>query len=156
MARSPLPILSLFRVRRRSRTALLSFIGLLFLFVFVFDFGSPSEKSIKDTKRDEILNRTRSRPVLEDRSKPRRPVSRVIRQIESIAPTVEHSGIHRYDENGLLSVDPHGPHPIFELIQKAEERWAEKHRQASRTLGQAVKEYRRRYGREPPAGFDLW
>ena len=63
---------------------------------------------------------------------------------------------HMWDANGLLTVNPEAAHPIFELIRRAEARWAEKLRRASTTLEQAVIEYRRRYGREPPLGFDDW
>lgn len=63
---------------------------------------------------------------------------------------------HFYREDGLLEVSPDGPHPIFELIQTAEERWKEKNRKASRTLKEACAEYERRYGRKPPQGFDVW
>lgn len=63
---------------------------------------------------------------------------------------------HTYRADGLLEVDPNGPHPIYELIEKAEKRWKDKLGRASTTLGGAVKEYRRRYKREPPKGFDLW
>ncbi|KAF8918437.1 glycosyl transferase family 90-domain-containing protein [Mucidula mucida] len=62
---------------------------------------------------------------------------------------------HTY-ANGLLVVNPDGRHPIFDLIARAELDWKEKQRRASRTLGEAVKEYRKRYRRDPPKGFDKW
>jgi hypothetical protein len=49
----------------------------------------------------------------------------------------------------------HG-HPIFQLIQNAREEWYQKVAVQSKTLRQAVEEYRRRYDMEPPAGFDKW
>ncbi|PPQ99419.1 hypothetical protein CVT24_005406 [Panaeolus cyanescens] len=63
---------------------------------------------------------------------------------------------HIYRHDGLLEVNPDGPHPIYELTRRSEKQWAEKHRRASKTLKQAVQEYRRRYGRLPPTGFDMW
>ncbi|KZT57497.1 glycosyltransferase family 90 protein [Calocera cornea HHB12733] len=63
---------------------------------------------------------------------------------------------HFWLPNGLLAVNPYGRHPIYDLVQRAEEEWAEKLRRASKTLEQAVAEYRRRYGRKPPRGFDKW
>lgn len=54
---------------------------------------------------------------------------------------------------------PHsGPHPIPALMRKADlshEMWL---RQAgrSRNVNEAAKEYRRRYGRDPPPRFDRW
>ncbi|KZT24399.1 glycosyltransferase family 90 protein [Neolentinus lepideus HHB14362 ss-1] len=63
---------------------------------------------------------------------------------------------HVYRSDGLLVVNPEGAHPIYELIERAEEAWDNKLRRASRTLGQAVEEYKRRYRRLPPKGFDHW
>ncbi|GAA5914455.1 hypothetical protein JCM6882_003023 [Rhodosporidiobolus microsporus] len=52
---------------------------------------------------------------------------------------------------------PPQPHPIHFLIREAQSRWEEKLARQSRTLDEAVAEYRRRYGgREPPRGFDDW
>lgn len=47
-------------------------------------------------------------------------------------------------------------HPIFELMEKAEAEWDAKVARQSRTLADAVVEYRRRYRRPPPRGFDKW
>jgi hypothetical protein len=63
---------------------------------------------------------------------------------------------HTWCKDGLLVVNPDGEHPIYELIRNAEAKWADKHRRASKTLEQAVKEYERRYNRQPPIGFDAW
>ncbi|KAF9470694.1 hypothetical protein BDN70DRAFT_998858 [Pholiota conissans] len=63
---------------------------------------------------------------------------------------------HHYREDGLVEVNPEGPHPIFELVARAQEEWDRKLQTASTTLPQAVKEYRRRYNRLPPKGFDDW
>ncbi|KDR70234.1 hypothetical protein GALMADRAFT_160044 [Galerina marginata CBS 339.88] len=65
-------------------------------------------------------------------------------------------GKHRYRPDGLLEVSEDGVHPIYELISRAEADWEVKLQGASRTLKEAVVEYRRRYKREPPKGFDLW
>lgn len=65
-------------------------------------------------------------------------------------------GTHHYGDGGLLVVNPDGPHPIFELTQRAEEAWAKKLDRASKTLGEAVAEYKRRYNRPPPLHFDKW
>ncbi|KAG8961623.1 Glycosyltransferase Family 90 domain containing protein [Tulasnella sp. 419] len=55
-----------------------------------------------------------------------------------------------------MEVNPDGPHPVYDLIRRSERAWEEKHAKASRTLRDAVKEYRRRYNRWPPKGFDKW
>ena len=63
---------------------------------------------------------------------------------------------HNYRPDGLVEVNPDGPHPIFELIRNAEEEWQAKLARSSKTLAQAVAEYQRRYKRLPPLGFDDW
>lgn len=63
---------------------------------------------------------------------------------------------HQYRSDGLLEVNPDGPHPIFELIRNAESEWEAKLATSSKTLTQAVAEYQRRYKRPPPLGFDDW
>ncbi|KAH6904196.1 hypothetical protein BKA70DRAFT_1432400 [Coprinopsis sp. MPI-PUGE-AT-0042] len=65
-------------------------------------------------------------------------------------------GKHRYRSDGLVEVNLKGPHPIYELISNAEKSWKSKLAHASQTLEEAVEEYRRRYNRAPPKGFDLW
>lgn len=47
-------------------------------------------------------------------------------------------------------------HLIPKLIQEAESKYEEKLQRQSKTLGDAVAEYKRRYRREPPKGFDEW
>ena len=47
-------------------------------------------------------------------------------------------------------------HPIYELMERAETRWTDLLASQSKTLGVATTEYKRRYGIDPPAGFDAW
>ncbi|KAG6818280.1 hypothetical protein H0H93_006311, partial [Arthromyces matolae] len=47
-------------------------------------------------------------------------------------------------------------HPISKLMDSAEERYRNKLAKQSTTLKAAVAEYKRRYGRSPPKGFDAW
>ncbi|KAF7378031.1 SPX domain-containing protein [Mycena sanguinolenta] len=54
------------------------------------------------------------------------------------------------------SRQPPRSHPIPLLISRAESAWAQKLSRASPTLRAAVSEYRRRYNRLPPRGFDAW
>lgn len=63
---------------------------------------------------------------------------------------------HIYLPNGLLQVNPDASHPIYELIQINKATWANRLAHASQTLPQAIAEYKRRYGRPPPKGFDKW
>ena len=63
---------------------------------------------------------------------------------------------HLYRDDGLLETNHLGRHPIYELIERATEEWEGKLERQSKTLPEAVREYRRRYGRAPPKGFDKW
>jgi hypothetical protein len=47
-------------------------------------------------------------------------------------------------------------HPITYLMNQAEKEWKQKLSRQSRTLEECVKEYKRRYGIDPPKGFDEW
>jgi hypothetical protein len=47
-------------------------------------------------------------------------------------------------------------HPIHQLMADAEFKFRAKLSKQSRTLKAAVAEYRRRYKRDPPKGFDVW
>lgn len=47
-------------------------------------------------------------------------------------------------------------HPIPKLMSEAETRYRNLLGKQSKTLPQAVAEYKRRYGRNPPRGFDDW
>lgn len=62
--------------------------------------------------------------------------------------------------NGLLSVNltlPVSAHPIKQLIKDAKVKWDAKNAKQSKTLKQAVTEYKRRNGgMNPPKGFDKW
>lgn len=53
---------------------------------------------------------------------------------------------------------PHAPiqHPIPKLMADAQEAFERKVKSQSKTLREAVAEYRRRYKRDPPKGFDEW
>jgi hypothetical protein len=63
---------------------------------------------------------------------------------------------HSFRSDGLLEVNPNGRHPIYDLIERAEAEWDKKMKRQSRTLDEAVVEYKRRYRRAPPKGFDEW
>lgn len=63
---------------------------------------------------------------------------------------------HKWNDDGILEVNTKGPHPIYELVKRAESQWKAKNVRSSKTLRQAVYEYKRRYNRSPPKGFDHW
>lgn len=48
------------------------------------------------------------------------------------------------------------PHPISKLIAEAERNFEEVKKKQSKSLAEAVAEYRRRYGTPPPPNFDKW
>ncbi|KAH7877751.1 uncharacterized protein C8R40DRAFT_1168479 [Lentinula edodes] len=47
-------------------------------------------------------------------------------------------------------------HPITRMMAEAERRFQAKVNKQSKTLPEAIKEYKRRYGMSPPIGFDDW
>jgi len=55
-----------------------------------------------------------------------------------------------------MEVNPDGRHPIYDLIERAEAEWDKKLKRQSKGLSEAVAEYKRRYRRAPPKGFDDW
>ncbi|WVF70460.1 hypothetical protein IAT40_005250 [Kwoniella sp. CBS 6097] len=63
---------------------------------------------------------------------------------------------HTFLPNGLLLPNTAAPHPIYTLLKTSKRKWEEKLSKQSRTLAQAVDEYRRRYARDPPRGFERW
>lgn len=65
-------------------------------------------------------------------------------------------GRHVWRSDGLLEVNPQGRHPIYDLVDKAKKKWNAKVARQSTTLRGAVREYKRRYQRDPPLGFDRW
>ncbi len=94
---------------------------------------------------------------------PSPPSARHEQELQSDPETVTHTTEplvvlekHVYRPDGLLEVNLAGPHPIFELMEQAEKNWKGKLRRASSSLDEAVQEYRRRYHRNPPRGFDHW
>jgi hypothetical protein len=56
----------------------------------------------------------------------------------------------------VMSANPTAPHPIPQLLAMGEKQWEELLARQSRSLGEAVAEYKRRYKRNPPRGFDKW
>lgn len=51
---------------------------------------------------------------------------------------------------------PYEAHPIKTLIAQGKKAWEEKVAKQSTNYDEVVLEYRRRYGRSPPNGFDSW
>lgn len=47
-------------------------------------------------------------------------------------------------------------HPFYELMERGEETWRLVRDRQSKTVADAAREYKRRYGLNPPEGFDRW
>lgn len=62
----------------------------------------------------------------------------------------EYLGYRDSKENGKTF------HAIFDLLREGEEKFQGMVERRSESLGEAVVEYKRRYGRRPPKGFDIW
>ncbi|KAF5366142.1 hypothetical protein D9757_010945 [Collybiopsis confluens] len=60
------------------------------------------------------------------------------------------------DTSGHPSTMTYATHPITLLMSAAEERFRSKLARQSKTLPDAIAEYKRRYGMPPPKGFDQW
>lgn len=60
------------------------------------------------------------------------------------------------DANLILPGDVLADHPIPRLMADAEDTFRSLLARQSKSLAQAVAEYKRRYGRDPPRGFDGW
>lgn len=65
-------------------------------------------------------------------------------------------GGHTFHPNGLLLVNPKGRHPIHVLIENAEKKWRALLKKQSKSLDEATQEYKRRYKRNPPKGWESW
>jgi hypothetical protein len=77
---------------------------------------------------------------------------------DDVSPLSNMSHSHQWSSTGhlLVSGDPDQPHPIPILLARGERQWQDLRSRQSRTLGEAVREYERRYSRKPPRGFDIW
>jgi Glycosyl transferase family 90 len=60
------------------------------------------------------------------------------------------------DDVGADDGDTFDPHPIPALMREADQKWRDYESARSTTFRQAVEQYRVRYGRHPPPGFNDW
>ncbi|WWC88904.1 uncharacterized protein L201_003819 [Kwoniella dendrophila CBS 6074] len=163
------------RLRVTRTTIILGIVGLLFVSFFLlspspeydlnFDDGDYSESSsggggggggaldkVRDHKK--ALNEW-----LAD-SDPRLPrgleytKDGYVRGWEKIHSILKKGGLKKKDQKRLKSMME--LHPILDLMKQGEDKWNNLLERQSKTLPQAVTEYRRRYGRAPPKGFDQW
>jgi hypothetical protein len=117
-------------------------------------YGKATSKSLgaiaevvvtyETTPSDKSKSKSKSKSKYKSNTKPVAPVLKA------------RSDQHIYHPNGLVEVNPEGQHPIYDLLDRSKDTWQKKLDGASKTLEQAVDEYRRRYHRAPPRGFDRW
>ena len=147
----------------RSRRFVKFFLAGLVVFLFLFGlpqhasrtFRKDAEELELEDSSEEVIGTVEDQPTLVEtqESLPTpTPTSAVPEKSRTPLPL----GRHKFRSDGLLEVNQDGAHPIYELISRAEEEWEAKLERASKTLDEAVAEYRRRYGRAPPKGFDIW
>ncbi|GAA5897242.1 hypothetical protein JCM8208_003767 [Rhodotorula glutinis] len=55
-----------------------------------------------------------------------------------------------------LPLEEGKPHPIPAMMKRAKKQWEDLKARQSSTFAEAVNEYKRRHGRNPPKGFDKW
>lgn len=60
------------------------------------------------------------------------------------------------EENLGKHLSEYKRHPIEDLMAKAKRSWEDKVSRQSQTVDEAIKEYKRRYRRDPPVGFAEW
>lgn len=76
-------------------------------------------------------------------------------------PPSSPSGVVAFDVQGSSSSEKkkgkaYPVNPILGLLAEGERQWADLLDRQSRSLGEAVAEYRKRHKMEPPRGFDVW
>ncbi|KAH9809072.1 family 90 glycosyltransferase [Melampsora americana] len=74
----------------------------------------------------------------------------------STTNSIHHSTYHQNGYYILPNQINFKTHPIHTLIDRAEKEWNEKLSRNSKSLSECVKEYKRRYKRSPPFGFEKW
>lgn len=77
-----------------------------------------------------------------------------------ISPNTTTDGLTFHPNGNLLLQFPSShslqTHPILTLINRGRIEWESKVARQSKSLREAVLEYKRRYSKNPPAGFDQW
>lgn len=90
---------------------------------------------------------------------PDAPLSGALARLRTKGDPETKAGEHEI-KGGFLFVNmdlPASQHPIRQLIGAGKAAWESKLKRQSKTLKQAVREYKRRHGgRNPPKGFDKW
>lgn len=136
------------RQRRPPRRPLVWLIGICIILLIVF--WPSSDTSTLSVKSSRHQSSNKPDPLVP------KPEPEPHPKLNSGFAKTKGPTLHKYRQDGLLEVNPKGRHPIYELIETAEIQWKRKLQKQSKSFDQAVKEYKRRYKRSPPKGFDLW
>ncbi|WWD04614.1 hypothetical protein V865_002685 [Kwoniella europaea PYCC6329] len=160
------------RLRITRSTVVLSVVGLLFISFFIFspgpeydlnfdDYSDSDNSGIGGIALDKVRNQQKALNQWLSSTDPNLPQGLeyteqgYLKGWEKLHDLLKDaSNLKKKDKKRIQSLIK--VHPIVEMMQKGEERWANLLERQSKTLPQAVTEYRRRYGRAPPKGFDQW
>lgn len=123
-------------MRPRQTLTLGAIVLLCFLAYSVLRLGTPTRPSVLIPN---LTNPSGPRPLQKDPAPVRPPAD-----IEHDAPRTK------------FKPAPGGSHPVWHLIKDAENKLEETKARQSKTLAEAVTEYRRRYKIPPPPNFDKW
>lgn len=140
----------------RSRKSSVCILVITAIFFVVFQRFTAPESVLDDGTLDDPPRSSHQHPVVVDIDTDSEPVFQRKPQPGPRKPLPPVEGKHKFRSDGLLQVNMEGAHPIFELVSRAEKEWEAKLRGASKTFQEVVQEYKRRYKRAPPKGFDLW
>lgn len=125
-------------MRQRQILTLGAIVLFCFLFYTVLNLDAP--------RRPAIPNLTTSKPSSATDAKP----------VQDAAPPPPPADIDHDAPRTKFKPAPGGSHPVYQLVKDAELQLEEVKARQSKTLEEAVKEYRRRYGIPPPPNFDKW
>lgn len=116
--------------------------------------GEPSSKYMRSTMEKKTSNSNptgRANAPLSSKSKSKKQ--------QRVKSSASKGSLHPISK-GVLAVDTSLPvtaHPVVQLTEHAQKEWDAKVARQSKTLLQAVNEYKKRNrGRAPPKGFDKW
>lgn len=98
------------------------------------------------------LGAPQGRAILPTATTPKSPPA----QHPDAGPRPPGTGTDNGEPRSQFKPAPGGSHPMWHLIKDAETKLEETKTRQSKTLQEAVTEYRRRYGIPPPPNFDKW
>ena len=92
--------------------------------------------------------------IKEEEKKPKQPPAQ--KPFEDTTSSSSGSKGSKEDASSPIASGPEEDHPINKLIYDAQLNFAEMLSKETKTIEQAAQAYRKRRGRHPPPGFDLW